>query len=181
LKRTTVFATAAAAAISLLAMPVAAQEGDYPPAGETVTVSDPTPAPGQSVTVTASGFLPGETVVFTLSTVEIFSAPGAGVLLAQTGETALGSDVADASGTASITFNAPTTPGRYLIRATGQTSGASATTIITVGTAAAGGGLPFTGSDLGTLVVPGVVAIGAGALLIAVATRRRRQPATPST
>lgn len=165
MRRMRFFAISTMAALSLLAIPAAAQE-DYPPDGETVAVSDPTPAPGQSVTVTASNFTPGETVTFTLD------------------GTVLGSDVADASGTASITFNAPTTPGSYVISA-GATSGASATTTITVVAAAAdgddGAGLPFTGSDIGDLVVPGAAAIGAGALLVAVASsRRRRQRAMPA-
>jgi hypothetical protein len=181
MKRSTAVATIIAA-LWLIAMPVAAQEPDYPPDGETVTVSDPTPAPGQAITITASGFLAGETVVFTISTIEVFSTAGASVRLAQTGQTTIGSDVADANGTASVTFNAPTAAGRYLIQATGQTSGAQATTLITVGEPAdEDDALPFTGSNVGNLVVPAVVALVAGALLIGVASTRRRRHSTRPT
>lgn len=162
MKRTIVFATAGLFALAFIALPAGAQVPPYPPRALIVTVSDPTPSPGQSITVSATGCLAGETIAFSLS--------GAG---------SLGSVVANANGAGSVTFNAPTTAGTYTVVAT--CGGVTASTIITVAAAAGGGGLPFTGSDVGTLLVPGVAAIAAGALLIAVASARRtRRPASPA-
>jgi hypothetical protein len=56
---------AAAVALGLLAVPAGAQQ--YPPAVNSLTVSDTTPTPGQTIDITAQTFVGGSSVTVTLN------------------------------------------------------------------------------------------------------------------
>ncbi len=154
--------------VGLMAAPVAAQQ--YPPADNSITVSDTTPTPGQTVTITAKTFLPGSTVSFTLA-----SAP-----------VGLGTAAADAAGVSTIDAAIPadTTLGPHTITASGQAADGplSLTAAITVvsadGAAAPGtgsGSLPRTGDDTSIpLAKIGLALAAVGGVLTAFAAKRRK-------
>lgn len=157
--------------------PAAAQQ--YPPADNSISVSDTTPTPGQSITITARTFSPGAGVTVTLGPDPI----------------TLGSGTAGEDGVLRMDATVPTDTslGEHTVTAAGQAPDGllSLSARITVvsgdddeGGAAGGGGsgggggdssLPRTGSDLTTLLVQIGLALAAiGGLLLALSRRRRR-------
>lgn len=138
---------------------VSAAEDCYPLCEAALTVSTPAPAPGAKFTATFTGADPGETVKFEFN-----------------GGSATAT--ANAEGVAIVELVAPSLGGTFPIKATGQTSGRSATASITVTvpptTTVPGGDLPGTGTDSGQtiLMAGGLVVVGAG--LAGVAGLRRR-------
>lgn len=173
-------AFAAAALVAVLGLATAAQAQEYPPAPDSLTVSDSTVVAGASVTATAQVCAPGETVTFSFD------------------GTVVGTAEANASGVATLTFAIPagTAPGSYTLTATcgGQTlsntitveAGQGTGTVTTpaavtpVGTGGTGGAtaLPRTGSDgAGTMARIGVVLVAAGGLALVLSRRRSSLPA----
>jgi LPXTG-motif cell wall-anchored protein len=151
------------AALMMLVLTPAALAQDYPPAGGGVTASDTTPAPGQTITVTASGFQPASTVTF-----DLFSAP-----------VRLGTAVADANGTATLTATIPagTPAGQHHIQASGTGANGQPRTVsiaITVpGTAR--DTVPRTGSNSNLPMAEiGIGALAVGGLLVLMARRRSK-------
>jgi len=149
-----------AAALVLVTAGTAAAQ-DYPPAGDTVTVSDTTVEPGQSITLSARTFQAGSTVTFTL-----FSAP-----------VVLGTATANSSGVATITATIPanTAPGTHTIEATGVDEAGNPLTVTTTITVLGGAAdLPTTGSASTTPMTQVALAVLAGGgLLVLLANRRR--------
>ena len=153
MKRAFVFIIGVLAALGIAGNAAA----DYPVGTPTVSSSSSSPTAGDSITLTANDFCPGATVVFS------------------TGDTVLGQAIADGDGTATLVIPAPGTPGTYVI--TAASSGncvASASLSITV---RARGGIPATGSDSSSTVGYALLAVGAGAALMAFAGLKRRRPA----
>ena len=151
----------------------------YPPVTPVITPDDVTPEPGGTFTVTVDGCLVGETVNF------VFEDQTASDICAANGATAflLGFvAAAPATGSASATFTAPTTPGVYVVTATFVTSNQTVNASITVEgatTTTVGGGLPATGSSSsGPVITIAVVLLAAGAGLYFVAQARRRRELT---
>jgi hypothetical protein len=189
--RKLVSALALAAGLALLATPVHAQEGCYPPpcqsTSEGLTVSESTVTAGERITISGDTAAPGATVTITLTRVS--SALGAGHRVIAAGPTlarlvaasqplaqgtvTLGRTTAEDDGSFSVTVTIPssTDPGVYTLSAI---SGGEVLSVATLRVVAASGGLPFTGAD----VVPGL-AIGAGLIiaggLLLLAVRRRRR------
>ncbi|MFZ4718655.1 MAG: LPXTG cell wall anchor domain-containing protein [Ilumatobacteraceae bacterium] len=148
------------AAIAFPVLLASTAHAAYPPNEPTIEVGSSSVVPGDPQTVSVQNFCPGETVTFTLN-------PG-GV--------ALGTDVADADGTASVTFDAPATAGTYSVVATaagecGQGGPLTATVSFTVNSLPP---LPVTGSDSMSTVYWAALAVGVGVILAVVALRRRR-------
>lgn len=157
---------------AFLAIGFGSAAGAYPPSGAVLSVSASDVPPGATFEATVGGCTPGESVVFSF----------------------IGNDsatvVCTADGTATTTFVAPSTPGRYDVTAV-LDDGTVLTVSITVSavtttTTAAGSGsgsvpgsLPTTGSDATSstlFAAGGAVAFGAVFLLVA-RMRRRDQPA----
>jgi 5'-nucleotidase len=161
----------AALGVVALAAPAAAQQ--YPPAINSLTVSDTTPTPGQTITIEARTCEPGSTVTFSLSSVTLASA------------------IADGAGVATVQATIPTdTPlGAHTITATcpapdGSTLTLSlAITVVPAAGAATGGGsgtgaLPNTGQDSSLpLARIGLGLAAIGGVLTAVAAKRRKSVA----
>lgn len=165
----------AALGVVALAAPAAAQQ--YPPAINSLTVSDTTPTPGQTITIEARTCEPGSTVTFFLDTVTLMSA------------------VADAAGVAAVQATIPTDTslGAHTITATcpapdGSTLRLSvAITVVPAdgsGAATAGsaaGALPRTGQDSSLpLARLGLGLAAIGGLVTAVAAKRRKAHVTAS-
>jgi hypothetical protein len=111
---------------------------------------------GVAVTVTVSGFCANSTVVFT----------GGGATLGQA--------TSNASGAASLTFNAPTTAGTFVVTAT--SSGACvASASASLAVSAPSTPIPATGSNSTQGLQFGALAIGAGVVLTGLASFRRRR------
>lgn len=173
LKRTMVLAVAV---IGLAAAPVAAQEGDdtqYPPGERMIAASDTTPCPGGTTTITGTGFEPGSTVTLTLDDT-----------------TELGTPTVDENGEFAVEVTVPetTATGQHTVKATGLGDGATISATLnvidceapppTTAPPAAGGDLPRTGSDSTmTLLRIGLGLAAFGAVLLAVAAKRRRRAA----
>lgn len=145
------------------AAPAAAQQ--YPPAEDTLTLSDSTVTVGQEVTASASTFEPGSSVAFEINP-------------------PLGSATADVNGVATLTFTVPDlAPGDHTVTASGTgTDGAPLTVSATLtivgesaGAGGAGGGpLPATGNDSSVpLARIGAVLLAGGALAVLAARKRR--------
>jgi 5'-nucleotidase len=162
----------AALGVVALAAPAAAQQ--YPPAINSLTVSDTTPTPGQTITIEARTCEPGSTVTFSLG-------PGAVTLASAT---------ADAAGVATVqaTIPADTPLGAHTITATcpapdGSTLTLSlAITVVPAGAATGGdpgsGALPRTGQDSSLpLARIGLGLAAIGGVLTAVAAKRRKSAA----
>lgn len=180
----------AAAAIVVLA-PSAAGAVPYGPGDPSVSVSDVTPAPGQSLTLSFGGFSAGESVEIDVSPEG--SAPSLGRSFSNP-RVVVGTTTADSDGEAVATLVAPSTPGTYVVTATGLSSGNQAQSQFTVdgavpvnqgtgggsssssGSGSSGGGLPATGSDAAPLLRAGVLVLALGAGLVGVAMLRRRRP-----
>ena len=170
-------AALAVASVVAIAAPAAAQQ--YPPADNSITVSDTTPTPGQTITITARTFSPSAPVTVTM-------APEAVTL----GETPAGSD-----GVVRLDATIPddTALGDHTITAAGESPDGllSLSARITVvpadgagdddaaggagGGGGAGGDLPRTGSDLTMpLLQIGLALAALGGLILALSKRRRR-------
>jgi hypothetical protein len=147
-----------------VAAPVAASP--YPPNGATLTTSSSSPLPGGRITITAEGFCPGSTVELAIK------GPGSD------GPTQpIGSYVADGTGKVIVEIDAPLTPGSYQIIATSNGPGQECAKSLSIPIRVRQQGTPGTGSDSGTLLLAGLVAVGVGGALVLVA-RLRRRPAT---
>ena len=159
-----------------MAAPAAAQQ--YPPAVNSLTVSDTTPTPGQTVTLVGRTFAPGAAVTATLTSEPVGLATAA----------------ADPSGvvTMQATIPASTSLGLHTITAAGQAPDGSELSVsvnITVVDAdgAAGGagngadpgaGLPRTGDDSSiSLAKLGLTLAAIGGVITAVAAKRRKAAA----
>ncbi|WDG18193.1 phosphatase PAP2 family protein [Microbacterium sp. Clip185] len=127
-----------------------------------VSLGDTTVTAGGNVTITGAGFQPGETV-----TIELHSTP-----------VQIGTAVASANGTISATVTVPagTPAGAHTFVVTGDASGVTASTPITVTAASGAATLAITGAAPLPLVVPllaaGLLAIGALALIVRRRMRR---------
>lgn len=159
----------AALGVVALAAPAAAQQ--YPPAINSLTVSDTTPTPGQTITIEARTCEPGSTVTFFLDSVTLASA------------------VADAAGVATVqaTIPAGTPLGAHTITASCPapdgstlTQSVAITVVAADGAGAAPGGpgsasLPRTGQDSSLpLARIGLGLAAIGGVLTAVAAKRRK-------
>ncbi|MEU3455146.1 hypothetical protein ABZ671_16335 [Micromonospora sp. NPDC006766] len=176
----------------------------YPPGQgpATLTVTLATIRLGQTFTLHGSGFAPGETVDIDVSISALpGAAPAAGTARRGDGSTVALAPVAyarpldaqpqpaplhfkvvaDATGAFTVKYR-PTEVGRYTFTATGESSGRTASATGTVlplaGTPSpspTGGGLPVTGSSLGTPLKIGVGLAGVGALLVLLSLAWRRR------
>jgi LPXTG-motif cell wall-anchored protein len=159
---------AAAMALVLMAAPAAAQQ--YPPAVNSLTVSDTTPTPGQTIGIEGRTFAAGATVTVTLASDPVV----------------IGTAAADPSGVVSLqaTIPAATPLGLHTITATGQAPDGSELSVsvsITVvaadgtGDSATGGSLPRTGDDSSIpLAKVGLALAAIGGVVTAVAAKRRK-------
>jgi hypothetical protein len=162
---------AAAVALGLLAVPAGAQQ--YPPAVNSLTVSDTTPTPGQTIDITAQTFVGGSSVTVTLNPETVLlgtatSDPTGVARLAGTipASTPLGAHTIVAQGTASDDTPLTLTVSINVVAADG--SGGSGT----------GGGLPRTGDDTSLpLARIGLALAAAGGVITAVAAKRRKATA----
>ena len=162
---------AAAMAILFMAAPAAAQQ--YPPAVNSLTVSDTTPTPGQTISIEGRTFAEGATVTVTLASDPVV----------------IGSAAADASGVVTLQATIPTdtTLGQHTITAVGQAPDGSelsvsvSITVVAADGAAddpAGGALPRTGDDSSIpLAKLGVALAAVGGVVTAVAAKRRKAAA----
>jgi hypothetical protein len=190
--RRVVSALAIAAGLTMIAGPAFAQDEEYPPSSDKLTVSESTLSPGESFTVSGDGAEPGATVTFTLKRSSssalganraLAARPGLGQLVAAVRPQAqssvpLGSTTADADGEFSATLTIPssTEPGVYTVTAT---SGGGVLAVVTIRVAAASAGvgdLPFTGGNVLPGLAIGATLIVAGGLLL-LSIRRRRSVA----
>jgi LPXTG cell wall anchor motif len=190
--RRVVSALAIAAGLTMIAGPAFAQDEEYPPSSDKLTVSESTLSPGESFTVSGDGAEPGATVTFTLKRSSssalganraLAARPGLGQLVAAVRPQAqssvpLGSTTADADGEFSATLTIPssTEPGVYTVTAT---SGGDVLAVVTIRVAAASAGvgdLPFTGGNVLPGLAIGAMLIVAGGLLL-LSIRRRRSVA----
>jgi hypothetical protein len=187
--RRVVSALAVAAVLALFATPANAQ--DYPPGPDQgLTVSESTVSPGESITVSGDGAEPGATVTVTLTRVSsslgaghqvVAAGPALARLVAASrplaqGTVTLGRTTAEDDGSFSITVTIPssTNPGVYTLSAV---SGGEVLSVATIRVAAASGGLPFTGADVGPGLALGAGLIVVGGLLLLAVRRRRRSTA----
>src|SRR5262245_43530800 len=165
----------AAVALAVVAMAAPAGAQQYPPAVNSLTISDTTPSPGQTITIEGRTFAQGSSVTLTL-----FSDP-----------VVLGSAVADAAGVIAlqatipadlplgappVTAPSPPPDGPPLSRSVSLTvvpaQGAGA------GAGAGSGNLPRTGSDSSIpLAKLGLGLAAAGGLITAIAAKRRKAAA----
>jgi hypothetical protein len=165
------------AAVAIFGSGVAAQASTYPPSG---TVEAPAEVvPGGSFTAKITGCTPPEVITFVFQG-ESKSAPCVEAAAKENGFAAL--VAATGTGTASTTFNAPSTPGNYVITATGS-AGFKGSTSLSVAAAAPvtpAGGLPATGTDgisAITMMAIGFFAVGGGLLVVSQMRRRQLVPA----
>src|SRR5665648_787398 len=120
----------AAAAIALVAMPMAAMAYDAP--GYNTTVSDPTPDIGQAITVTTTGAAAGETLTLTITSNPATISNDA-ITIAGTKALA---KVANASGTVTCTVTL-TAAGTYTLAVTNAAGALVGDEVVTVAAAAA--------------------------------------------
>ena len=152
--------------LTALAAPAAAQQ--YPPAVNSLTVSDTTPTPGQTISIEGRTFAAGST-----ATVVLTSDP-----------VTLGSPTADAAGVIALnaTIPADTTLGSHTLTATGPApDGTTLSLSLTLDVVAAdgsgtgSGSLPDTGSNSSIpLAQVGLGLAAFGGVVVALAGRRRR-------
>lgn len=163
-------------AVGLAGPASAACQGGYPAAQCTISVNDSRVVVGQRVTFRATGYAANEMVTVTMTR-------GGTVVV-------IGQFRANAQGVVRGSFRVPrVTPGRYALKATGNTSGLAQSVALTVvrkdtdvrkdtvaGThanSADPGSLAFTGTDAAkTAGAGGVLLLGGGALIVA--ARRRK-------
>jgi LPXTG-motif cell wall-anchored protein len=167
----------AALAVVGLAGPASAQQ--YPPAVNTLTVSDTTPCPGDTITVEARTFQAGAPVTVTLVSSSLVVVGNA-----------------DASGAVALQATVPTgtAVGEHTITATGQSPSGplSLSARITIEPSCAGaaaaaapsrpsGALPKTGDDSSLqLAKLGLALAAVGGVITAVAAKRRKTAAAPA-
>lgn len=155
--------------VLVLATPAGAQNTPYGAQPDSATVSDSTVAPGESTTVTAQCFQPGSTVTFT------------------DGQGFNATDVADANGVASVTYDPPPGNGPVTVTASGTgcdgealVLGVQITRVAGVGAGAGTGNRPLarTGDDtsleLGRI---GIALVAAGGLTVYALRRRQLRQA----
>ncbi|HET6950834.1 MAG TPA: hypothetical protein VFI47_10690 [Acidimicrobiales bacterium] len=163
------------AALSVVALAAPASAQQYPPAINSLTVSDTTPTPGQTIDIEARTFRTGGSVDIVLTSDPVTLASGA----------------ADAAGVVALQGTIPTdTPlGAHTITASGPAPDGSSLTLslsinvvsadgaggATAPARAASGSLPRTGQD-STLPLAriGLGLAAAGGILTAVAAKRRK-------
>jgi LPXTG-motif cell wall-anchored protein len=165
------FAAAVMATMVLMAAPAGAQQ--YPPAVNSLTVSDSTPTQGQTIGAEGRTFAEGATVTLTLS-----SEPAT-----------LGTGTADSEGVAALEVTIPeATPlGQHTLTATGQApdgselSVSAAIEVVAADGAAAdddagaSGALPRTGDDSSLpLARIGLALAAIGGIVTAIAAKRRK-------
>lgn len=164
---------AAAFAVVFMAAPAAAQQ--YPPAVNSLTVSDTTPTPGQTITIEGRTYAEGASMTITMTSDPVV----------------LGSAAADAAGVATLqaTIPADTALGSHTITAVGQAPDGSELTqslaIEVVQADGAGGddsdpsgALPRTGDDTSLpLAKLGLGLAAIGGLITALAAKRRKAAA----
>ena len=162
---------AAAVALVLFAAPAAAQQ--YPPAANSLTVSDTTPTPGQTIDIVAQTFVAGSEVTVTLNSEPVL----------------LGASAADAAGVVSMSATIPanTALGAHTIVAQGTAAdGTPLTLTVSInvvaadgsGSGAGGGALPRTGDDSSLpLARIGLALAAVGGVVTAVAAKRRKAAA----
>ncbi len=146
--------------------PAAAMAQTYGP-GPTVscTVNISITTVGGQITITCTGFSFNETITFTFE-----SAP-----------VVLGTAVADANGTVSMTFRVPSdaTLGVHHVVATGSSGRVASSAITVVAPTVAGtptpSGIAFTGANALRATGVGAAIIGGGGLLVLVSRKRRRR------
>lgn len=158
-------------ALVLAAAPAAAQQ--YPPAENSLIISDTTPTPGQTVDIQARTFVAGSTVTVTLNSEPV----------------QLGTAAADGAGVANLSATIPaSTPlGAHTIVATGTGADGAPLTLtasITVvaaddgGAGSGSGSLPRTGDDSSIpLARIGLALAAAGGVITAIAAKRRKAAA----
>jgi LPXTG-motif cell wall-anchored protein len=155
-------------AVVAMAAPAAAQQ--YPPAVNSLTVSDTTPCPGQIVTIEGRTFAPGSTATVVL----------------ESGPVTLGSATADALGVITLQGTIPVdTPlGSHRLVATGTApNGQTLSLSLAIqmaaancgGTSTASGTLPRTGDDTSIpLAKIGLGLAAVGGVITALAAKRRK-------
>jgi hypothetical protein len=156
-------------ALVALAAPAAAQQ--YPPAQNSLTISDTTPTPGQTVDITARTYQ-GD-VTFTMNSEPVV----------------LGTAASDPSGVARLSATIPANAalGTHTLVATGTGADGAPLTLTLSFTVVAGdgtaggaaGALPRTGDDSSLpLARIGLALAAAGGVITAVAAKRRKTAAT---
>jgi hypothetical protein len=160
----------------------AVAQAQYGSASATFDV--PSATPGQPVTITITGCTPGETLTVAVDGVVVGTATCTAGAALSTGSVLGIGLVQQATGSATLTFEAPTTSGTYSVVITGS-QGFNFTTEITVTSQATppattpASGLPATGADgIGTTTGIAIGLFAVGAALFLVAQVRRRQPST---
>jgi LPXTG-motif cell wall-anchored protein len=161
----------------------------YPAPPPQAAVSDGTVGPGETFTFSGQGFLAGETLTITITLGANPASTGAsiagGPATSVPGIIPLAIDPITTTANASGAFSVPITinqNGSYVLTATGNTSGRTASARVTVAPglalASSGTGLANTGADsslvLWSLVGAGALAAGAASVI----TVRRRAKAT---
>jgi len=156
----------AAAAIALVAMPMAAMAYDAP--SYNTTVSDSTPDIGQAITVTTTGATPGETLTCTVTSNPATISNDA-ITIAGTKALA---KVANASGTVTCTVTL-TAAGTYTLAVTNAAGALVGDEVVTVAAAAAAPALSSTGFDAIGLAGGAAALVAAGAFAVFLARRRQ--------
>lgn len=172
----------AAAAIVLVvtAAPAAAQQ--YPPAVNSLTVSNTSPVPGETIDIEGRTFAPGAsiTVTFTSEPVVLASATAdaAGIIALQAtipADTAVGPHVLTASGEAPDGSELSLSVNLNVVPADGAVVPADGGTGADVDSAS--GPLARTGQDSMPLVQVGLILAAVGGIITAIAAKRRKAAA----
>lgn len=139
-----------------LSLGTAGAQAYPPPSTEVVTPDKPDAPPGSTVELTATGFQPGSPVTFYIN-----GSP-------------IGTATAGPDGVARINWLIPagTPAGPVEIKASGLDSSGNPVEVFSTFRVDSEGGLPFTGSDAGSLVRIAVVLLVVGAIAATVARRR---------
>jgi len=157
-----------ALAVLAMAAPAAAQQ--YPPAVNSLTVSDTTPSPGQTITIQGQTFAEGATATVVLNSDPV----------------TLGSATANAAGQIVLQATIPTdTPlGSHTLVASGQApNGQTLSLSLAIevvpaqggGTGTSGGNLPRTGDSTSLpLAKVGLGLLAAGGVIYSIAAKRRK-------
>jgi len=157
-----------ALAVLAMAAPAAAQQ--YPPAVNSLTVSDTTPSPGQTITIQGQTFAEGATATVVLNSDPV----------------TLGSATANAAGQIVLQATIPTdTPlGSHTLVASGQApNGQTLSLSLAIevvpaqggGTGTSGGNLPRTGESTSLpLAKVGLGLLAAGGVIYSIAAKRRK-------
>ena len=156
----------AAAAIALVAMPMAAMAYEAP--GFNTTVSDTTPAIGQAFTLTTMGAVPGETLTCTVTSNPATISNDA-ITIAGTKALA---KVANAAGTVTCTITL-TAAGTYTLAVTNAAGALVGDEVVVVAAAAAGPALSSTGFDALGLAGGAAALVAAGGFAVFLARRRQ--------